>query len=54
MCVYKREGGEERERERENACDTTGEPIAGFFLEIFRRGGRSIDRHALDVTNVCA
>ena len=24
----------------------------GFFPEIFRRGGRSIDRHALDLTNV--
>ena len=24
----------------------------GFFSRIFRRGGRSIDRHALDLTNV--
>ena len=24
----------------------------GFFSEIFRRGGRSIDRHAPDLTNV--
>ena len=29
----------------ENTCQ-------GFFPEIFRRGGRSIDRHALDLTNV--
>ena len=27
---------------------------AGFFPEIFRRGGRSIDRHVLDLMNVCA
>ena len=27
---------------------------SGFFLEIFRRGERLIDRHALDPTNVCA
>ena len=26
----------------------------GFFLEICRRGGRSIDKHTLDLTNVCA
>ena len=27
---------------------------SGFFLEIFQRGVRSTDRHALDLTNVCA
>ena len=25
--------------------------LSGFFLEIFWRGGRSIDRHTLDLTN---
>ena len=27
---------------------------SGFFLEIFQRGGRLINSHALHLTNVCA
>ena len=54
----------ERERERDledqlRVCHSIRSHIGfphslpGFFLEIFRRGGRSINRYALDLTNVC-
>ena len=37
-----------------NLIDNSTQPQSGFVLETFRRGGRSINRHALALTNICA